>query len=436
MSLQGPETAKLFDRAYRALVNGVSSGWRYWGRDDTIVLTGGKGSRVTDADGKQYIDYHMGFGPIILGHGDPDVAEAVAEAAADGFTYAFTQEREVLAAEKVKEAVPWVEQLRFTNTGTEATMHATRLARGFTGKDVLVKFEGNYHGAHDYVMYSSPGMDTEMMGSPYRPIPLPMSSGMPGVINDLIITLPYNDLDAVERVFAVHGNRIAAIFVEPMMGNCMGIMPQAGFLEGLRSVCDRYGTVLIFDEVKTGFRIATGGAAAAFGVTPDLSTFAKALGNGVPVAAIAGQGEVLQGWAKGGIMQAGTYSGNGISTAAASATVAKLLTGEPMSRIDKIGSALMTGVRGIMAEAGVEGAVLGHPAMFGIYFGPGEPTDLRDTASHNEDLYEKTMMGMIHRGVLPSPDAHEPWFLSAAHDEEDVAVTLEAFGDALEEALA
>lgn len=135
-------------------------------------------------------------------------------------------------------------------------------------------------------------------------------------------------------------------------------------------------------------------------------------------------------------MQAGTYSGNGISTAAASATVAKLLTGEPMSRIDKIGSALMTGVRGIMAEAGVEGAVLGHPAMFGIYFGPGEPTDLRDTASHNEDLYEKTMMGMIHRGVLPSPDAHEPWFLSAAHDEEDVAVTLEAFGDALEEALA
>lgn len=436
MSLQGPKTAKLFDRAYDALVNGVSSGWRYWSREDTIVLTGGKGSHVVDADGKSYIDYHMGFGPIILGHGDPHVAAAVAEAAAGGITFAFTQEREVIAAEKVKEAVPWVEQLRFTNTGTEATMHATRLARGFTGRDILVKFEGQYHGAHDYVMYSAPGMDTEMMGSTYRPIPIPMSSGMPGVINDLILTLPYNDLEAVERAFKIHGNQIAALFVEPMMGNCMGIMPGDGFLEGLRSICDDYGTILIFDEVKTGFRIATGGAAETFGVTPDLSTFAKALGNGVPIAAIAGQGEVLQGWAKGGITQAGTYSGNGISTAAATATIDQLLTGEPMARIDKIGTALMTGVRGIMAEAGVAGAVLGHPSMFGIYFGDEPPTDLRGTANHNEELYEATMMGMISRGVMPSPDAHEPWFLSAAHDENDVAVTLEAFGDSLDEALA
>ncbi len=435
MSLQGPDTAKLFDRAMDAMVNGVSSGWRYWGREDTIVLARGEGSHVYDADGKRYVDYHMGFGPVILGHGDSHVAEAVARAAADGITFAFTQEREVVAAEKVKEAVPWVERLRFTNTGTEATMHAARLARGFTGRDILLKFEGQYHGAHDYVMYSAPGMDTEMMGSPYRPIPIPMSSGMPGAINELILTLPYNDLEAVQRVFRNDGHRIAAILVEPMMGNSMGIMPVDGFLEGLRAVCDEYGTVLIFDEVKTGFRIATGGAAEAFGVVPDLATFAKALGNGVPVAAIAGQGEVLEGWAKGGIMQAGTYSGNAISTAAATATVEQLLTGEPMGRIKKIGSALMDGVRGIMAEAGVAGAVMGHPSMFGIYFGDEPPTDLRGTASHNEELYETTMMGMIRRGVLPSPDAHEPWFLSAAHDEDDVAQTLEAFGDSLDEAL-
>ncbi len=435
MSLQGPETKKLFDRAMGAMVNGVSSGWRYWGRDETIVLSRGEGSHVYDADGVRYIDYHMGFGPVILGHADPQVTEAVAKAAADGITFAFTQEREVLAAEKVKEAVPWVERLRFTNTGTEATMHAARLARGFTGRDVLLKFEGQYHGAHDYVMYSAPGMDTEMMGSRYRPIPIPMSSGMPGAINDLILTLPYNDLEAVRRTFRNEGHRIAAILVEPMMGNSMGIMPVDGFLEGLRDVCDEYGTVLIFDEVKTGFRIATGGAAEVFGVVPDLAAFAKALGNGVPVAAIAGRGEVLEGWAKGGITQAGTYSGNAISTAAATATVTQLMTGKPMERINKIGGALMDGVRGIMAEAGVPGAVMGHPSMFGVYFGEEPPTDLRGTASHNEDLYEATMMGMIRRGVLPSPDAHEPWFLSAAHDEEDVAQTLEAFGDALDEAL-
>jgi len=194
MSIQGPQTTEWFDRAFAAMVNGVSSGWRYWGRDDTIVLSRGEGAHLFDSDGKKYIDYHCGFGPIILGHGDPDVTAAVAEAVAGGTTFAFTQEKEILAAEAVKRAVPWVEKLRFTNTGTEATMHAVRLARGFTGRDVVVKFEGTYHGAHDYVMYSTPGDATDSLGSPYRPIPVAMSSGMPETIMTLIRTLPFNDL--------------------------------------------------------------------------------------------------------------------------------------------------------------------------------------------------------------------------------------------------
>lgn len=435
MSIQGPKTAELFTRARAALVNGVSSGWRYWGADDTIVLAGGQGSHVFDADGTRYIDYHMGFGPIILGHADPHVGAAVAQAVANGTTFAFTQEQEVTAAEAVKQAVSWVERLRFTNTGTEATMHAVRLARGFTGRDVVVKFEGTYHGAHDYVMYSTPGRDARGFGSPFRPLPIPMSSGMPDVITTLIRTLPFNDLDVAGRTFADHGPRIAAVIVEPMLGNAMGIMPADGFLQGLRELCDAHGTLLIFDEVKTGFRIATGGAAEVFGVTPDISTFAKALGNGVPVAAIAGRGPVLEGWARGGIVQAGTYSGNAIAAAAAHATIDRLLTGEPMAQLVRIGTALMDGTAKILADRGVPSTVQGHPAMFGFYFGDDRPSDYRTAATHDAALYERLVMGMIRRGVMPSPDALEPWFLCASHDDEDVATTLQVFEEALDEAL-
>ena len=435
MSIQGPKTAALFERAYAALVNGVSSGWRYWGRDETIVLTGGEGAYVFDADGKRYIDFHMGFGPIILGHGDEHVAAAVARAVGNGTTFAFTQEQEITAAETIKRAVPWIERLRFTNTGTEATMHATRLARGFTGRNVVVKFEGTYHGAHDYVMYSTPGDAVDALGSPFSPVPVAMSSGMPQPIGGLVRTLPFNDLEAVHRLFAREGDDIAALFVEPVLGNAMGIEPEPGFLAVLRELCTESGAILVFDEVKTGFRIDLGGAAGFYGVAPDLATFAKAMGNGLPVAAIAGQGAVLEGWAQGGIVQAGTYSGNSVSTAAAQATVEQLLTGEPLARIGRVGTALMEGTAKILADKGVAAAVLGHPAMFSFYFGEDRPTDYRGATHHDEALYERLVMGMIRRGVLPSPEALEPWFLAAAHSDEDAAMTLQVFEEALTEAL-
>ncbi len=436
MGLQGEQTAAWFERAYAALVNGVSSGWRYWGHGDTLVIARGDGAHVWDSDGKRYIDYHCGFGPVILGHAHPAVAAAVAEAAGSGTTFAFTQEREIIAAETLKRAVPWVEQLRFTNTGTEATMHAIRLARGFTGRDVILKFEGTYHGAHDYVMFSTPGEPAAVLGSPYRPIPAPMSSGMPGAVTSLIRTLPFNDLAAVERVFADDGHRVAAVLVEPMLGNAMGIRPAEGFLQGLRDLCDRHRSILIFDEVKTGFRVGVGGAAEAFGVTPDLAAFAKALGNGVPVAAIAGRGPVLDGWRQGGIVQAGTYSGNAISVAAAQATLEELMTGEPMARLEQRGRTLMDGIAKILADRGVAASVQGVPAMFGIYLGETPPTDFRSAADHDTDRYETLVMGMIERGVMPSPDALEPWFLCAALSEEDVATTLMVFQESLAAALA
>ncbi len=434
MTLQGPKTAEGFARAKKALVNGVSSGWRYWGEGDTLVIDRGEGSRLYDLDDKAYIDYILGFGPIILGHADPLVTAAAARGAARGSVFAMTSQEEVEAAELFKRAVPWVEGLRFGNTGTEATMHALRLARGYTGRDVVVKFEGQYHGAHDYVMYSTPSQPLASMGSRFSPIAAPMSSGMPHVVATTVRVLPYNDIEAVRRLFADEGRSIAAIMVEPMMGNAMGILPEPGFLEGLRQVCDDSGAVLIFDEVKTGFRIAVGGAAQLYGVTPDLGTYAKALGNGVPVAAIAGRGDILQGWAQGGIVQAGTFSGNGVSVAAATATLTALMTGEPLAQVDHVGRALMEGLAKVMADKGLAGTVLGHPSMFSIYLGDGVPTDLRGTAGHDEELYEEITMEMIRRGVMPCPDALEPWFISAAHTDDDVAETLEVFGAAIDEA--
>ena len=436
MGLQGEKTAAWFARAKANLVNGVSSQFRYWGDDDTLVIDRGEGAYVYDMDGNRYIDYMCGFGPVVLGHGYPDVARAVAEAAAAGTTFAMTSAREVIAAEKFRAAVPWVDALRFTNTGTEATMHAVRLARGYTGRDVILKFEGQYHGVHDYVMFSTAGAPPTALGSRYRPVPLQSSSGIPDVISSFIRTLPFNDLEAVERLFRDQGHTIAAIIVEPMLGNAFGIMPEKGFLEGLRKVCDQYGTVLIFDEVKTGFRIALGGAQEHFGVTPDLGTFAKSMGNGFPVAAIAGRGEVIQAWAKGGIAQAGTYSGNGVAAAAASATIDVLSTGEPYARLEKAGTTLMEGVARICSDRGVTAHVVGVPAMFGIVFSEDPPKDFRDSAHHNDELYADVVMGMIRKGVMPVDDALEPWFLSAAISDEDIATTLTVFDEALAEAIA
>jgi len=434
MGLTGPITHEWFERATNALVLGVSSQFRYWGDEDTLVIDRGEGAYLWDMDGNRYIDYRNGFGPVIIGHGHPAVAAAVAAAAADGTTFALTSRREVEAAEAFKLAVPWVDSLRFSNTGTEVTMHALRLARGYTGREVVLKFEGQYHGVHDSVMFSTAGAAIGSLGSRRDPIPVQSSSGIPEAIRSTIRTLPYNDLEAVERLFRSEGGRIAAIIVEPILGNCFSIMPEDGFLDGLRRICDEYGTVLIFDEVKTGFRIGLGGAGEYFGVTPDLGTFAKSMGNGFPVAAIAGRDEVIQALQPGKIAQAGTYSGNGVAVAAALATIGQLATGEPFRRIDKAGTTLMGGITAIFNARGIPHHITGVPAMFGLTLADTAPRDFRDTAHHDADLYEEIMLGCIRRGVFPETDGLEPWFVSAALSDDDVDMTLTVLEDAVAEA--
>jgi len=434
MGLQGKKTSKWFQRGKQSLVGGVSSGFRYWGEDNTLVIDHGEGAYLWDMDGKRYIDFHCGFGPVILGHGEPSVVQAVAEAAAGGTVYAIPHRLEIEAAEALKKALPWVEYLRFGNTGTEVTMHSIRLARAFTGRDVVLKFEGQYHGVHDTVMFSTAGAPAGSLGSRYSPTLWASSSGIPDYTRAGTRALPFNDLDLVRRLFKRMGHQIAAIIVEPILGNCFAIMPEPAFLEGLREVCDEYETILIFDEVKTGFRIGLGGAQEYFGVTPDLATYAKSMGNAFPVAAIAGRGEVIQAWAKGGIGQAGTYNANSVGMAAVKATIAQLKTGRPYRRIEKAGKALMAGFARICAEQGVTAHLLGLPAMFGLVFSEKPPREFRDSVNHDEELYTRLTHAMIRRGVLPVDDALEPWFLCAALSDEDVATTLAVFEESLKEA--
>lgn len=436
MGLQGDTSKEWFQRAKAALVNGVSSQFRYWGDDDTLVIERGEGGYVVGVDGKRYLDLQCGFGPIILGHGDPAVAQAVATAAAEATSFAMTQRREVEAAEKVIAALQWPARIRFTNTGTEATMHAVRLARGFTGRDVIVKFEGQYHGMHDYVLFSTAGGPAGQMGSRLDPVPWQSSSGIPEAIRSYIRTLPYNDLEMVEKLFRREGQAIAAVIVEPMMGNAFGIQPVEGYLAGLRSLCDEYGAMLIFDEVKTGFRVGLGGAVAHFGVTPDIGTYAKAIGNGFPAAAIALTDALADGWRNPGIAQAGTYSGNGITTAAIAATIDQLSDGAAYSRIEATGGRMMEGLAKVLADRGVAGHVVGHPSMFSLFLAEEPPTEFRHAVRHDGHTYDAVVFRMIEKGVMPCPDALEPWFLNAAQTLDDADRAVEAFSDSLDEVLA
>ncbi len=265
-------------------------------------------------------------------------------------------------------------------------------------------------------------------------MPFEVSSGVPSTIRDYIRIAHFNDLEFMERLFKSDGHRIAGIIVEPVLGNVFGLMPDDGYLEGLRAITEEWGSMLIFDEVKTGFRLGLGGAAEYFNIVPDIGTYAKSMGNGFPIAAVGGRAEIMSAWAEGGVMQAGTYSGNSVGAAATKATIAELATGVPYEKIDRTGKALMAGIEKICADHSEPAKIIGVPSTFSIFFSEGELKDYRDTASHDSDLYESVIFGMIDRGVMPVDDAKEPWFLSSAHSDEDVAQTLTAFEEALVEA--
>lgn len=420
-----------FETAEKVMPFGVTSNFRYWGEGENIGVARAEGTYFWDFDENKYIDYQLGFGPIILGHSHPAVVERVQEAIKHGLVFALSHELEVKAAQRVIGLCPGIEKVRFANSGTEATMHALRIARSHTARDKVIKFEGQYHGMYDYMLFSTAGARVSAMGHRRSPIPVVASSGIPKSIHELVICLPYNDHETLERTVKQTWGDLAAIIVEPIMGNKGGTMPQPGWLELIRSLCDEYGIVMIMDEVKTGFRIAPGGAHEYFGVHGDLATYAKAMGNGFPIAAIGGTDKVMASVGPGRTAQGGTYCGNVVGTSAADATMEILAQGEALKTVDARGEALMEGITKILTEADLEHHIMGPPSMFGIAFSKEAPIDARTWEGANNDLYAEIMTELIERGALPCPDAGEPWFLCAALSEEDVAETLNAFEDSV-----
>jgi glutamate-1-semialdehyde 2,1-aminomutase len=431
MSLtHGPLTHQFYERAKQVLPYGVNSNMRYWSDDSTPVVARAQGGYVYDFDGRRYIDYRLAFGPIILGHADSGVNQRVAEAIQNGTSFASTHELEVRAAERIVDLCPSVEMVRLVNSGSEATMHALRLARGYTGRDIILKFEGSYHGAHDQVLWSTTEGNPTQVGQRQRPTGFKQSKGLPDVLRGLIQLCPWNDVEVLGDILQERGEQIAGLIIEPILGNSAAMMPRPGYLEFVREQCDRYGIVLIFDEVKTGFRIAPGGAGEFFGVSADLSTFAKALGNGFPVAAIGGKKELMMNLIWGKVMHAGTYCGNMVAAAAADATLERIQGGEVFPQIEKIGRMLMDGIDEILTRYGLPHFVHGMPGMFGYCLLETRPYDWRDLMEADWETQAKIMSHMVQNGIM-CEDGPEPFFICAAHSEADAAETLEKFEDAV-----
>ena len=435
MSYSRDISQPIFDRALDVLVKGVSSNFRFLGEKETPVIVKGKGASVWDADNNEFIDYRLGWGPIILGHADDRVNQAVAEHLENGTTFAATSELEVIVAEKLVKMVPGMEKLRFTNTGTEATMHALRTARGYTNKEKFIKFEGQYHGAHDYVLFSTASSPISAMGARTSPIPVQVGSGIPDKIRDYVFCLPFNDFDAIEQCVKDHHGELAAVLVEPCLGNIAGIEPKDGFLDHLRSLCSDHNIVLIFDEVKTGFRLSNGGARYTYGVIPDISTYAKSLGNGLPVAAFGGKAQVMDVIGGGSVTHAGTFGANGVSMAAANAVIDILNETPVLKDLADRALRLKKGLDQILTDADLSHQMCGHPNIQGFLITEKEVHEVRDLAYSDDALYEAIMNNMYDRGIWVESDPREPWFLCEAHTDAIIDKTLNIFQESVKAAV-
>lgn len=424
-----PKSQLVHTRALKSLPLGVNSNFRYWGEKNTPYLASAKGAYLWDVDGNRYIDYRLAFGPIILGHSYDDVNQVVHQEIEKSVLCAMTSELELDVAEMIIEMCPCVEMVRLACSGTEATMHALRVARAYTGREKVIKFEGMYHGFQDYTLFST-YTPAEAYGNINNPIPIPSSSGIPKYLNDLIITAPFNNFEVLEKILRNVGYDVAAIITEPCMGNCAAIEPENGFLDFIRKKCDDYGIVFILDEVKTGFRIARGGAQEYYNILPDLATYAKALGNGFPVAAFGGKKKIMS-IIGNGVAQGGTYNNNKPGVAAAYATL-KLLKEKPiLETIADRGAKLMRGIKDIFLREEIPASVHGYPAMFSFAVGAEKVHAQRDWQETDRDYYLRIMDYLIDHGIMPDHDAREPWFLCYSHSDKDIDETLNVMADAV-----
>ena len=418
----------LYERSRRVIPGGVSSNIRARWKPFPLFYSHGRGSRVWDVDGHEYIDYVLGRGPLLLGHSPQPVLEAVKRQLDRGLMYAGQHELEIEVAEAIARLVPCAERVRFSNSGSEAVHMALRLARAATGRVKHVRFEGHYHGWFDNVFFSyAPPLD--QAGPREAPRPVPVSKGQPPSDAENVIVLPWNDLSLVERTLRERSSEIAALITEPVMCNSGGILPKPGDLEGLRELCTRYGVVLIFDEVITGFRVSPGGAQELFGVTPDLATFAKAVAGGFCVSVLAGKASLMDEIGALSTVHAGTYNSNPPCMAACKAALSLLEAedGAVYRQIEARGRALMDGIARL---AGARASVRGLPACFHVSFGePEEAADYRTWARRDVAAHDRFWSSLQDQGVRIIPEG--TWFVSAAHSDADVESTLEAVERAL-----
>ena len=420
---------ELFQRAQQLLPGGVNSPVRAFKSvgGEPFFTARADGAYLWDVEGKRYIDYVGSWGPMIVGHNHPFVREAVARAITNGLSFGTPCAAEVTIAEKITQLVPSIEMVRMVNSGTEATMSAIRLARGATGRSKIVKCEGCYHGHGDSFLVKA--------GSGALTFGVPTSPGVPKANADLTLTVPYNDIEAITALFAEQGNDIACLIIEPVAGNMNCILPLDGYLKALRELCTRYGALLIFDEVMTGFRVALGGAQAHYGVKPDLTTLGKIIGGGMPVGAYGGRRDLMQQISPSGpIYQAGTLSGNPIAMAAGLAML-ELIQAPGFHDALAASTRLLTdGLQSVADDEGIAFSTNRVGGMFGLFFSRNTVTSFAQATAADIEQFKRFFHGMLERGVYLAPSAFEAGFMSTAHNDEDIALTLDAARGAMRSA--
>ncbi|CAM4362627.1 glutamate-1-semialdehyde 2,1-aminomutase [Paenibacillus tarimensis] len=420
------KSAAAFEQAKRVIPGGVNSPVRAFKSVGLtpVYVERGEGSRIFDIDGNSYIDYVLSWGPLIMGHAHPEVVEALKRTAEKGTSFGAPTELETLMAELVVDRVPSVEVVRMVNSGTEATMSALRLARGYTKRSRILKFEGSYHGHADSLLIKA--------GSGVATLGLPDSPGVPESIASHTITVPYNDLDSVRLAFEKFGEEIACVIVEPIAGNMGVVPPQPGFLEGLRKVTEQYGSLLIFDEVMTGFRVHYNCAQGLYGVTPDLTCLGKVIGGGLPVGAYGGRRDIMEMMAPSGpIYQAGTLSGNPLAMAAGYTTL-KLLTPDTYELLDRLAQRLEQGFASNAARVGVPATINRVGSMVCPFFTEGPVTNYDTAKKADLDRFRAYFAGMLNRGISIAPSQYEGMFISGVHTEAEIDATIAAHGEALQ----
>jgi len=411
-----------FAKAVKRLPLGVASTFRYWGDDRTIYVKHGKGGRTWDIDDNNYVDYRLGYGPAILGYADDRVDAAAMRGMQVGGVFALSTERELIVADRVAKMVPAAELVRFSNSGTEAVMAALRLARAYTGRESYLLVEGGYHGLFDAAMWQANVADWDR-ASNTDPEVIPYGKGIPQTVKQLAHLVPMNDFQRLEDTFRRHGEQLAAMLIEPIQGNCCGITAEVEYVQLARRLCDQYGVLLIIDEVKTGFRVGKGGIQGIMGVRPDITTFAKAVANGYPIALVAGREDVMRTFRYGGASHGGTYTAHSVSLAAAEECLRILDETPALETLAAYGDRLKAGISVILNARGIVHSYTGHSSMFGLFFADTPPDNYRAWKTSDYSFYDQMAYFLHDLGIIVEPDSREPWFMCEAHGLDDTCLT-------------